>query len=214
MNCAQLPGRVISGSQYLLSSSRTTCIDRHILVCFLLPCSLLCCSASLSFGYPHPPFRSMKRSDITLNFGSPPGSPRTSSDFEEVNYPHSRTDSNSPDISLSWTAVPRREEELPLHYMNEESARRRVVRPQGGSGSYAEHYDTPNKHEGGYAEYDDGGKDVYSKMKAARGPVGSGRIHRPPPPPPTTIVRLAASSLLACSSHQVITCRANSYNKT
>lgn len=154
----------------------------------------------------------MKRSDIALNFGSPPGSPRTSSDFEEVNYPHS-TDSNSPDHSLSWTAVPRREEELPLHYMNEDSARRRVVRPQGGSGLYAEHYDAPSKHEAGYAEYDDGGKDVYNKMKAARGPVGSGRIHRPPPPPPTTIVRPAGMSVLHPPTKLVI-CRASSSSRT
>ncbi|KAH8106915.1 glycosyltransferase family 39 protein [Cristinia sonorae] len=130
----------------------------------------------------------MKRSDIALNFGTPPGSTRTSSDFEEVNYPRSNTESSSPEHSFSWTAVPRREEELPLHFMNEDSARRRVVRPQGAGGSYDGHSESSApKHEGGYAEYDDGGKDVYSKMRAAKGPAGSGRIHRPPPPPPTTI---------------------------
>ena len=55
-----------------------------------------------------------KRSDFTLNFSTPPGSTRTSSEFEEVNYAHSYAESSSPDNSLSWSAVPRREEELPL----------------------------------------------------------------------------------------------------
>ena len=136
----------------------------------------------------------MKRSDFALNFGTPPDSPRTSSEFEEVGYPHSNPDSNSPDHSYSWTSVPRREEELPLHYMSEDVARRRVVRPQGVSGPN----EPSEKREGEYLDYDDGGKDVYSKMRTARGPTGSGRIHRAHVPPPTTIVR---STSLPSFSH-------------
>ncbi|TCD70275.1 Protein O-mannosyltransferase 2 [Steccherinum ochraceum] len=128
-----------------------------------------------------------KRSDFTLNFGTPPGSTRTSSEFEEVGYPHSNADSSSPENTHSWTTVSRREEDLPLHYMNEDAARRRVVRPQGGSGSYDDHLaPSQTKYEGGYRELDDGGKDVYTKMKATRG-LGGGRVRRPHAPPPTTI---------------------------
>ncbi|OBZ65725.1 hypothetical protein A0H81_14234 [Grifola frondosa] len=38
-----------------------------------------------------------------------------------------------------------------------------------------------------YGAFDDEGKDVYSKMKTAKVPFGSGRLRRPPPPPPTTL---------------------------
>ncbi|KAI0950000.1 hypothetical protein AcV7_008603 [Taiwanofungus camphoratus] len=118
----------------------------------------------------------MKPSQITLNIGTPPeGSPRTSSDFEEIQYP--TTDS-------SWTLPSRREEELPLHYMNEETARRRVTRVPGGNGSYGVQAEDSNT---GYGVYDDEGKEVYSKMRDLRSPPGSGRPRRPPPPPPTTV---------------------------
>ena len=127
-----------------------------------------------------------KRSDFTLNFGTPPGSTRTSSEFEEVGYPHSNADSNSPDNSLSWTAVPRREEDLPLHYMNEETARRRVHSSRGpaSSGFYDEKQD----------QYDDDGKDVYAKIRASKIPLSSGRPRRPPAPPATSIVRTSAAT--------------------
>lgn len=128
----------------------------------------------------------MKRSgsdQISLNFGTPEGSPRTSSEFEEISYPHTTTTSPA---HAAWTAAaaPPREkaEELPLHYMSEETARRRVTRTPGGNGVYSTHDDGPE-------EYDDGGKDVYAKMRAAKVPVSSGRPRRPPPPPATTIVR-------------------------
>ena len=133
----------------------------------------------------------MKPADVAINLGTPQGSPRTSSDFEEVHYPHQHTSaaSISSTGSLGWTTVPRREEELPLpHYMSEDTARRRVPRAPAvgdGSGTYAVH---DEKQALSYDAYDDGGKDVYAKMKAARGPVGSGRVRRPPPPPPTSIV--------------------------
>ncbi|KAI0080531.1 glycosyltransferase family 39 protein [Panus rudis PR-1116 ss-1] len=128
----------------------------------------------------------LQAADVALNFGSPPGSPRTSSEFEEVNYPH-HTASNSPN-SLTWTAVPR-QEELPLHYMNEETARRRVRTAAGGAaGEGSETYHAHDeKAPPQYDPYDDEGKDVYSKMRATKAPAGSGRARRPPPPPPTTI---------------------------
>ena len=105
--------------------------------------------------------------DIETTSGSPP---RTSSDFEEISYP------------LNHWATAHQEEELPLHYMNEDKARRRITR---GPGSAVGH--------GGdkYAYEDDEGKDVYSKARAGRHgvPAGSGRIRHAPPPPATSIVR-------------------------
>ena len=125
----------------------------------------------------------MKRSGsdpISLNFGTPEVSPRTSSDFEEVPYPHQTTTTTA----QGWHTAPREKEELPLHYMGEETARRRVTRTPGGNGVYDTHVEGPD-------EYDDEGKDVYAKLKAARVPISSGRPRRPPPPPATTIVRPA-----------------------
>lgn len=133
----------------------------------------------------------MKRSGsdpISLNFGTPDISPRTSSDFEEVSYPHIATTQHSHN---AWPAAPPHyEEELPLHYMSEETARRRVHRaPAAGNGVYPSHIE-------GADEYDDEGKDVYAKMRASKMPMSSGRPRRPPPPPATTIVRTPQSSLL------------------
>lgn len=123
----------------------------------------------------------MKRSDsISLNFGTPEVSPRTSSEFEEIHYPH-HTSTTAAHTS-SWPAASREKEELPLHYMNEETARRRVRVTPGGNGVYDTHAEVQD-------EYDDEGKDVYAKMRTAKVPVSSGRPRRPPPPPPTTIVR-------------------------
>lgn len=131
----------------------------------------------------------MKPSEIALNFGTPPGgSPRTSSEFEEINYPHSKTESD-------WSSAPRREEELPLHYnMSEDTARRRVTRGPGGSGGglVEDVYDSKPEY---YEVYDDGGKDVDSKLKAVRPGVGGGRIHRPHLPPPTTIGEFVQQNL-------------------
>lgn len=129
----------------------------------------------------------MRPPQVTVNFGTPPegSTPRTSSEFEEVQYPTADT--------ANWTSVSRsREEELPLHYMNEDKARRRVPRGPGSNGTFASLGDGPEVE---YDDYDDGGKEVYSKMKAtARSTLGSGRIRRPPPPPPTSIVRHDFSS--------------------
>ena len=108
----------------------------------------------------------MKPPQVAIDFGTPAGSPRASSDdFERVPYP--------PDHYKS-----QQEEELPLHYMGEDKARRRGV---GRVGSAVE--------SSGHEEYfDDDGKDVYAKLRPLKGRVGSGRPRRGPPPPPTSIV--------------------------
>lgn len=123
---------------------------------------------------------------VALDLGPPfEDGARSSSDFEEVPHPASH--------NTYWTqhqpahVVPR-EEDLPLHYMSEEKARRRVGRgPGAGAGGFS----GPVSEKGlDYDAFDDEGKDVYSKMKASKGPISSGRPRRPPPPPPTTVVRV------------------------
>jgi len=113
----------------------------------------------------------MRPPQVAIDFGTPPGSPsRTSSDdFERVPYP--------PDHHKSQQV-----EELPLHYMNEDKARRRGV-VRGGP--------EPTGHE----VYDDDGKDVYAKLRPFKGRAGSGRLRRAPPPPPTTIVSIYCFNL-------------------
>ncbi|KAH9930672.1 glycosyltransferase family 39 protein [Fomitopsis serialis] len=119
----------------------------------------------------------MRPSQIVIHVGTPPEhSPRSSSDFEEIQYPVNQ--------SPSWSTRSAREEELPLHYMSEETARRRVLRGPSGNGTHQEPSHAPEKE---YEIYDDEGKDVYAKMKDMRSPLGSGRLRRPPPPPPTTV---------------------------
>ncbi len=139
---------------------------------------------------------SARPSEIALNFGTPPGgnSPRTSSDFEEISYPSLSTSPNIQHnhITNTWST---RQEELPLHHMNEDTARRRFAgRPPPLNGtSVGEEEEYSEKYEGygrpAAPAYDDGGKDVYNKIHAAKSPLGSGKLRRPPPPPPTTIVR-------------------------
>ena len=124
---------------------------------------------------------------VALDLGPPyEDGARSDSDFEEIPHPANHNG--------YWTQhppahAPPREEELPLHYMNQENARRRVTRgPGGNDGGGLSQF---SEKEGlDYYANDDEGKDVYSKMKAARGPISSGRPRRPPPPPPTTVVRL------------------------
>lgn len=120
----------------------------------------------------------MKPHQIAITVDSPPTTPpRTSSDFEEINYPsHS---------SASWSAS-RRDEELPLHYMTEDTAARRRV-PRGPGAAVDAGYAQQNNW-----EYDDEGKDVYAKAGPAK--FSSGRVaRRAPPPPPTTFVRFPTS---------------------
>lgn len=145
------------------------------------------------------PSQIARPSEIALNFGTPPGgnSPRTSSDFEEISYPSvSTTPVPQHDLSQNWST---RQEELPLHYMSEETARRRFAgRPAPLEGTFVGEGQGLNEKDEGYGPtpYDDGGKDVYNKMYTAKSPLGSGRLRRPPQPPPTTIVRPAISVYL------------------
>ncbi|KAI0345390.1 glycosyltransferase family 39 protein [Trametopsis cervina] len=127
----------------------------------------------------------MKRSgadSVSLNFGTPEVSPRTSSDFEEISYPQS-----SPPRNSAWVAPSRREEELPLHYMSEETARRRVPVARGSPG-----HDFYDEQEG---EFDDDGKDVYAKIRASKMPIGSGRPRRLHAPPATSISEFVQQNL-------------------
>lgn len=82
---------------------------------------------------------------VAVDLGTP--SPRSS--FEEINYP-------TTSAPTAWPV----QEELPLHYMSEDKARRRI-RPTGPGG--------PHIHETAplLDEDDDGGKEVYGKMRAA-----------------------------------------------
>jgi dolichyl-phosphate-mannose-protein mannosyltransferase len=102
-------------------------------------------------------------SSVTVDFGTDSTTP---GDFEQV--PPSSN-------AAYWNTA----EELPLHYMAEETTRRRVPRgPTGGDSDGAHLHD-------GYDE-----DEKYAKMKAPKSRVGSGKIARPPPPPPTSIVSL------------------------
>ena len=119
----------------------------------------------------------MKPSEIAITVDSLPPSP-TSSDYEKIDYPgypssHTATD---------WAAR-RREEELPLHYMTEETARRRVARGHGHPTAEDTYADEKNW------QADDQGKDVYAKASSSIRYGAGGRVRRAPPPPPTSIVR-------------------------
>lgn len=115
----------------------------------------------------------MRPSEVAVDFGAPDSDnpSRSSSEFEEIQYP-----------SNHW-ATSRTEGELPLHYMSEDKARRRVVRSGEGAGIY----DAPEKLP--YQGYDDEGKDVYNKPRPIHNRIGSGRLPQPPAPPATSIVR-------------------------
>lgn len=105
-----------------------------------------------------------------FNFGTSDPDPS----FELKHIPYS---------SQHWPSI-NRDEELPLHYMSEEKARRRV---KVASGSMLGEYDQQEKER--YSEYyDDEGKDVYSKIRPKGSHLGSGRLPRPPLPPPTSVV--------------------------
>ena len=56
----------------------------------------------------------MRPSEVALDFGTLQDLPRTSSDFEEIPYPH------------YWSSSQRQPEELPLHNMSEETTRCRM----------------------------------------------------------------------------------------
>ncbi|KAF9532737.1 glycosyltransferase family 39 protein [Crepidotus variabilis] len=73
--------------------------------------------------------------------------------------------------------------QLPLHYMAEDTARRRVKAPMSAGLGYEP--DTPKEHYGEY--YNDEGKDVYNKLRPQVARIGSGRMPQVHQPPPTSI---------------------------
>ena len=113
----------------------------------------------------------MKPAQVALNLGTPPETPRTSSEIEEVSHPSSH-----------WSAA-HHDGELPLHYMSTDDKARRRVRLGGGAlnGNSVEAHELEPL-------YDDEGKDVYNKMNAMRGASFGGRPRRPVHPPPSSIV--------------------------
>jgi dolichyl-phosphate-mannose-protein mannosyltransferase len=76
-----------------------------------------------------------------------------------------------------WTE---QHQQLPLHYMSEETARRRV-KASGGAD-----LGSPLQKEG----YDDESKEAYHKHGPPSARVASGRLPQPHLPPPTSIVSL------------------------
>jgi hypothetical protein len=117
----------------------------------------------------------MRPPAITVDFGSLDSDTRSSSEFEEISYPP----------SYNWSPS-HLEDELPLHYMTEEKARRRVVRGPGTASSFG----SPNDGFGREDYVDDEGKE-YHKPRYVQHRLGSGRLPQPLTPPPTTIVRLS-----------------------
>jgi dolichyl-phosphate-mannose-protein mannosyltransferase len=127
---------------------------------------------------------------VAVELGTP--SPRSS--FEEIQRP-SYSNTGHPHHGHGWTSKPP-VEELPMHYITDDKARRRIVRPVGPGSSPLTSTDsnpfTPYSHEvddegnpvyhnhGDRDEYDDGGKEVYGKIRVAHA------LNRIPRPPPTT----------------------------
>ena len=129
---------------------------------------------------------------VALDLGPPfEDGARSSSDFEEIPHPTQHTaywQAQHPHPPAHRDSP--REDELPIHYMSEDKARRRVARGPGpATGPDAAFAGTGAEKGLEYDAFDHEGKDVYSKMKTARGPISSGRPRRPPPPPPTSVVR-------------------------
>ncbi|KAH0583383.1 hypothetical protein H2248_009010 [Termitomyces sp. 'cryptogamus'] len=117
----------------------------------------------------------MRPAQVAIDFGNDSDTPpRSSSEFEEVPYPSS---------SNNWPAP----EELPLHYMSEEKARRRTVR--------GVHDNAPIYTDNGHYGDDDDGKDVYNKIRAVQSRGGSGRPPPSPAPPATSISEFIQQNL-------------------
>jgi len=114
----------------------------------------------------------MKPSAIAVDFGA-----SDPEDFEEVPYPANHN---------HWSTV-NREEELPLHYMSEEKARRRVKATTTSSAGGPEEYEVTSEKERYPDYYDDESK--YNKVRPHTQRIGSGRMPQAPFPPPTSIVR-------------------------
>lgn len=108
---------------------------------------------------------------VTLEMGES-STPPLSEDFEEINYPHAR-----PHEPPTYQT-----EELPLYHINEDKARRRVVRGHGTGDQTAE----PLLRGGPYAPDDK--SDVYAKLRQQRPRHSTGWSRLTPPP--ASIVRV------------------------
>lgn len=126
------------------------------------------------------------------------GTPSSRSSFEEIQHPSYSNHGHG------WTSNPPPIEELPMHYVTDEKARRRIVRPVGPGSTPLTPNDMVDDDDNGYEhtysnqgdderhhmyqdhppreEYDDydGGKEVYGKIRVAHA------LNRLPRPPPTT----------------------------
>ncbi|KAJ2933739.1 hypothetical protein H1R20_g3356, partial [Candolleomyces eurysporus] len=114
---------------------------------------------------------------VAIDFGSPESDIQSTSslEFEHVGHPDHYHQHHHH----------RAEETLPLHYMSEEKARRRVRVGGAGGGTDA---DFNEKEQFEYQEYDDAGKDVYNKPRPYNGTrISSGRLPAHPLPPPASI---------------------------
>jgi dolichyl-phosphate-mannose-protein mannosyltransferase len=107
----------------------------------------------------------MKPAAIAVDIGSDTDFPNH---YEPIPYPTA---------NYRWTE---QHQQLPLHYMSEETARRRVK----VSGGVAVGSPLPNE----YGDYDDETKDAYHKPRPPSAHVASGRLPQPHLPPPTSIV--------------------------
>ncbi|KIJ44250.1 glycosyltransferase family 39 protein [Sphaerobolus stellatus SS14] len=136
-----------------------------------------------------------KPADIALDLGTPPGSGRTSEEYEQVAYPAHST------ANESFWGPPRQqaaEEELPLHYMNDERARRRV---KPGA---------PTSRENGDQQYEEAYHDEKGLLGDKARPVHIPRVSKnirrnPPATNPTEFIQQnleyitpAIYTLLAC----------------
>jgi hypothetical protein len=110
---------------------------------------------------------------------------------------------HNPYPSHHWTSV-NRDEELPLHYMSEEKARRRL------KASTTSILEQEKEQYGDY--YDDEGKDVYRKLHPKSSRLSSGRLPQPPSPPPTSVV--SSITLYFCRAQFERVLRQNLFSKT
>lgn len=114
--------------------------------------------------------------EVTLDIGTPPRSPRTSEEFEQIPHPsHSELPSTNRRSQWGYAV----EEELPLHYMNEDKARRRL-RPGGGG---------PHESEKLFEAPSDDEKDLFhNKARLAVAPRLPRLVKKYPPP--SNLVRI------------------------
>ena len=108
----------------------------------------------------------MKPSAVAVDIES---DPELLAEYNPISYPNT---------NLHWSD---QHQQLPLHYMSEDTARRRV------KVSAHDLYGVQVPKES-YGEYDDEGKDVYNKARHTSARIGSGRLPQPPLPPPTSVV--------------------------